>query len=411
MSLNVVVGAKWVGLCLVFALLFGSQAVYAQERAEISIDYFGLERGYTVGGQPVGLLCVVRNKGKETLPANQLRLRLNTIQGLDYTQGELRPLLPEMGAGHALSFRWILSPLSLQANLIASVVLEKAPALQEASANSVAAEPQMVVSLLTRFMNSPVLFTPNLKPSDPPRARANGVWWIGNDRAGVQVHLSSNRNPTLFLQGRVGKEWQTLAFAPLLAEVRSAEEGQVAWAEAFRVGSANVSNEADGATLNLLGAVGKRWSAEVQFTIAPSTGAVQGRLRLTAKRTMRVFSIRLPLLIGVSDTLSSDVKADGKPIPVTPFVNPIEEKTTVSALLTKNIVYGIAWTNTAPIPDWRWERSSIGDPLRAPLLGVMWLAPEKGDIVSAGATLDIPFRLLALGESQSTTAASPFALP
>ncbi|MCX6378227.1 MAG: hypothetical protein NT023_01925, partial [Armatimonadetes bacterium] len=77
----------------------------------------------------------------------------------------------------------------------------------------------------------------------------------------------------------------------------------------------------------------------------------------------------------------------------------------------KNIVYGIAWTNTAPIPDWRWERTSIGDPLRAPLLGVMWLAPEKGDIVSAGATLDIPFRLLAVGESQSTTAASPFALP
>ncbi len=411
MFLYAVACAKRAGFWALIALLFFSQAGRAEERTDIAVDYFGLERGYTVGGQPVTLLCVVRNRGKEALPANQLRLRLSAIQGLDFTQGELRPNLPEIGAGQSLSYRWSLAPLSLQANLIAGVTLEKVPAPPASGVNAFALEPQMIVALLPRFQNSPALFTPNTKQTDPPRARANGVWRVGNDRAAVQVVLTANRNPVLFLQGRFGKDWQTVAFAPLLAEVRAGEEGQIAWAEAFRVGSATADNETDSAVLNLQGAVGKRWSAEVQFTVAPGTGAIQGRLRLTAKRTLRVFSIRLPLLMGVSDITLADSKADGKPLPVAPFATPVEERTSVSALLMKNIAYGIAWTNTAPIPDWRWERTPLGDALRAPLLGVTWFAPEKGDIISAGATLDIPFRLLAIGESQSATAAAPFALP
>lgn len=403
--------AKRAALWALLGIASLSQAASAQSKQDVAIDYFGAERGYTVGGQPVVLLCVVRNRGKETLPANQLRLRLSAILGLDYTQGEFRPNLPEMSAGQSLSYRWIMSPLSLQSNLISGIVLEKPPAAQEAGAANPAPEPQMTLSLIPRFQNPPALLTPNAKPADPPRARTIGGWRIGNDKIGVQVQLTANRNPVLFLQGRFGQDWQTLAFSPLLAEVKAGEEGQVAWTEAFRVGNAVAANEPDSATLNLIGAVGKRWAAEMQFTLAPSTGAMQGKLRLTAKRTMRVFSVRLPALLGASEITLADSKADGKPLSVTPFAIPIEERTPVAALLIKNTVYGIAWTNTAPIPDWRWERTPIGDAIRAPLLGALWLAPERGDIISAGATLEFPFRLLAIGESQSAAAAAPFALP
>ncbi len=412
MSVLVVVRAKWLRLGLVFALLFASRVGYAQERPDVRVEYFGMENGYTVGGNPVTLLCVVRNRGRGVLAPNTLRLRLNTMQGLDYTQGELRPLLPEMTEGQAIAYRWVLSPLSLQINLMVGVVLEKAPAPLEVNTKEPPIEPQVVVSLLPRFINSPALFTPNLRSTDPPRARAgNGVTWVGNDRVGVQILATTNRNSTLFLQGRVGKEWQTVAFAPFLAEVSAAEEGQVAWTESFRLGTAYVSNESDGAALNLQGAIGKRWTAEILLTAPSSTGAIQGRLRLTAKRNLRVFQIRPPLLIGTRDPLTPESKANGTPIAVNPFVSPIEERTPVSALLANSVAYGVAWTNTAPISDWHWQRTPIGDAQRAPLLGVAWIAPEKGDIIAVGTTLEIPFRLLAIGESQSVQSAAPFALP
>jgi hypothetical protein len=219
-----------------------------------------------------------------------------------------------------------------------------------------------------------------------------------------------NRNPLLLLQGKDGKKWLALGVATSLAEIMAAEEGQKPWADSFRVGSFSVNNDSDGATLSLTGMVGRRWNAELTFEAIRATGAIRGKLRLVARRTLRVFRVQLPTLLGTPETALAS-KADGSPLPVQEAVSPLSPTTSLSALLSNRVTFGVAWTNTATVPDWKWERVPIGDSQRAPLLGVGWLAPPKGDIIDAGATLEFSFRLFALGGSNSVQDALPMALP
>jgi len=86
---------------------------------ELRVEYLGAEKGYAVGTKDFTLLCVVRNVGMAPLPDKTLRLRCYTLVGLDYTSGELTPLVPALAPNQALAFRWRLTPSALPSSTVA----------------------------------------------------------------------------------------------------------------------------------------------------------------------------------------------------------------------------------------------------------------------------------------------------
>lgn len=375
-------------------LSFGAvQAQPSTLTTDVRIEYFGVEKGYTTGLQPVTLLCTLRNRGKSILPANTLRLRLSTVLGLEYTGGELRPALPELTPDQAVSFRWIVNPFGAQSNLIMLAVLEPVTAENRTQ------EPLPVLALLPRLLTSPIVRSYVKSEAEPPRARTNPDW-VGNDRVALQVLQTTNRNPVLLLQAKGEKEWLPVAYSFSLVEVSAGEEWQQPWTDSFRVGSSTAKSDSDGASLSLLGMVGKRWNAELSFEVARATGAIQGKLRLVSRRALRVLSVQLPALLGIVDQLPS-AKADGSPIPVANPAPPLSDSAPLAAILGKGGTYGITWGGDLGMLDWKWERLPLGDALRAPVLGANCLASENGELVAAGSTLEFRFRIFALGKSQS----------
>jgi hypothetical protein len=344
-----------------------------------------------------------------------MRLRLLTILGLEYTSGDVQPVLPELAPNQAVSFRWKLVPLEDRGALIASLALERSPNATPPPANTPLPkgmeEPQLAFTTLPRFAMDPASLAPKGKLSPLPRAKDFGSYAMaGNDRVQVCVLQSATQQPSLALYGRAGESWTQLAFAPNLLEAVSAEEGQRAWGEAFRVTSVTARADKDLASLKVQGTIGKRWIGEIYLEVLRDSSAVQGKARLYARRPIKLYRLQLPRLLSLAEVLPP-LKADGSAQLVESDTSPLSDVTALAARLVRGIVYGLAWSATPPLTDWKAERLSICDPQRTPMLGAMWMAPLGGEAFTATRSMEIPFRLFALGESQTVRDANNFALP
>lgn len=404
--------------------------------ADVRVEYFGPAHGYTVGTADVEMLCVVRNVGSIPLPDRQLRLRCYVLAGLDYTTGETAPFLPALAPNQAVAFRWRLTPSENSGPMVVAALVKDAGATLPApgsigipgntggkgphttvfDALEAAAQEANGTSLAASRAFLAVVPRLNAEPSwgGVPTLSQPGAWirgtqaGIGNDRVVVRFVPAQGGVPLLLLAAKVGNGWQTVATGVPLLRMRAGEDGQLPWWETFRWKTSRIHTEKDAAWLTLEGTLGERWRAEMTLEARRDTCVLNGRLRLTSQKMLRLFGVQLPRLLAAASTGLPSV-ANGMAFPVVNRDSPLPADARLAADLQKRVVFGLTWPSEAPLPGFRWNRlpsSSI-----TPVLGAQWESEERGELVSRGATLEFPFRLFALTPSDTVRDAARFILP
>ncbi len=402
------------------------------------IEFFGAERGYAVRGDSVTFLGIVRNEGNGPLPENALRLRLFPAAGLDYTSGDTLPRLPALAPGQAIAFRWRLALSADRGPLVAGILLENAPQTTgapspvptaQAAANgggsvpisptvrpaqtppAPLAAPSVALTVVPRLSAPPSLGSLPVKPDAAPAAEADaGQAWVGNERMGARLVKAEMRLPVLLLAGREGANWRAVATGTPLARARSGEEGQNPWWETFRWRDTRLDRDQNTATLTLQGTIGARWRSELILTAQRNSSALNGRLRLTALRPVRLYSVELPLLL-VQGESADAVHADGSAQAVAVEAPLLPDNARVAADRRFGMTFGLAWPSALPLPGWHAAALPAGDGDRLHVLGAQFTADERGDLIPKGATVEFPFRLFVLSPSDTVRDALRFALP
>lgn len=415
---------------LIGALLAISMAcAYAQEPAvapqetsapDVRVEFFGPERGYSVGAQDVALLCVVRNVGGSELVANSLRLRCFAMNGLEYTAGETRPVLPALARQQAIAYRWRLRPAFSQAPMVAAVLLEQVATVSGPAADGGETRPALVaispqaratLAVIPRLSSMPKASNVNIPAGGAPRAAGSSEdAYIANDRVQARIISAERRTPLLILSSREAAAWKTVATGVPLIELNAGEEGQLPWWETFRWKSTRTSGDKQNATLTLTGTIGTRWKAEYILEVRSNTSAIDGRLRLTPLRTLRLYRARLTRLLPAGEDASA-LKADGAPLAVFANEPVLPADTRLGATRIGGTTFGLSWASTPPLSGWNWKRLPLDDTNLLAVLGAQWEGPEAGTVVLPQSAIEIPFRLFALGPSDSVRDAQRFLSP
>ncbi len=396
-----------------------------QDAPEIRVEFLGAEEGFAVGTQSFTTLCIVRNVGNSSLPLGTLRLRCYTLANLDYLDGQLRPLVPPLAPNQSASFRWRLAPTSSSAPLTFAAFIERSDPGKVDYSNSSGSDVPSTTS------ESGIATLPTVKTASIPHFSANpkllsglGSWgkipqaiaqeeeaWVGNDRVFVHALAANGGIPILTMAAKDGAQWKRIALVSSLAVVNSGEDGQIPWKETFKWRSSERRADKDSAVLTLIGTVGSRWSATLTFEAKRDTGAVNGRLKLTARRNLRCFGVQLPRLVAEKESSAPTPKADGVGQVLPPDPSTIADTERMSASHIGSTTFGMTWNSRSPFANWRSSRLPVGDPERTEVLGGQWESDSRGEVVAAGDVLEFNFRIFAFGPSFTVRDAMRFALP
>ncbi len=420
-------------LALIAAFTFSHRPGLAHSGAQstdafsIRVDYFGAEKGYAEGMNTVTMLCVLRNVGKEAVPENRLKVRCYTLAGLDYTEGELTPVIPPLAPGQAASFRWKLAPTDKTGSLVASVLITRiedkpkvvqiatqspvvvgsqlAPLAPQPSAQAAPYVPQAFLAVIPHLVNNAAPITGGF--TAPSASSSYGSARIGNDRVLLRL-LPAAANGALGLLGaKSANGWNSVAAVGPLVEIRASADGQSPWWRSFRWSESDWHSDASGANVTLLGNCGDDWEAQVTLSVRKDSGAIDGKLRLKARKTARLFSIQLPRLTAPVDRLRAIPPADGRSVLIgTNPPNSGEEP--LLAAHNGMVTTGIAWSAQAPLPDWATASLPQGDSDHTVQLGARWNAGDRGEVFLPGGIVECSFRIFAVSPSDSIADARKF---
>ncbi len=392
---------------------------------DIRVDFFGAEKGYAIGANDVTMLCVLRNVGRAALPANALRVRCYALAGLDYTDGELTPLVPPLMQQQAVAFRWRLQPTDPKAALVASVLLTKVedkpvsgPGVSPASTSSAISADPRNVQPISYIPKAVLAVVPHIAGSTPdifgftaPAAVSGATSArIGNDRLSLTIAHVSGNGAVGLLAAKSLAGWDYVGVAWPLAQIRTSIDGQSPWWNSFRWTHSESHSEPGSASLDLFGLCGDVWEAQITIETHKDSGILAGRLRLKARKTCRLFGVQLPRLISPSDRTHPVPSSDGSASLV--ITNPTGDVSDNLAAVHKGLVTsGLAWTAHAPVTDWLAIPLPPGDMDHTEQLGVQWVGGDHGEVVLPGGIIDFNFRLFCLSPGDSVRDAHRFAMP
>ena len=399
--------------------------------SDLRVEFFGAERGYSVGAENVPVLCILRNAGTAVLPADSVRLYCYPLVGLDYTSGEIKPVVPELAPGRSVAFRWQLAPGRGQGRLLTAVMLQSNTAVgtplpdRKGAAASpsalvppqgapVPAElPRAVLAAIPHFSSQPALGSIRAGTATGLVAAARtGEAWLANDRVSLHARAAAGEEAVLSLAAKEGANWRVLATANSLFEVLSSEDGQKAWWQRFQWQETAAHANRDAGLMTLSGNVGERWGVAFVVTARRDTGVMEGRIRLTARRNTRLFGVRLPGLLMQTDTPGGGLgRADGRAIALPLEDASVPEGPRLVAAHRAGVTFGLAWPAHAPLEGWTTEALLRGNSSLALSLDGSWTGPDRGDLILAGATIEFPFRFFAFAPSDAVHDAQRFALP
>jgi hypothetical protein len=402
---------------------------------DVRIETFASERGFVVGMDNVILLCVARNVGPTALPENALRLRCYPISGLDYTSGNLLPLLPALAPGQAVAYRWRLAPTEAHNALVAGVVLESAGDRKkdkgesatsagadkvpvspspENSANAVVAFPSsLAFAVIPHLPRLPALGdVPVFKDPLAHVGESDGGGMLLNNHVGARVQIGERREPLLLLAAKEGAIWRTVANSLPLLRVCVGEDGQLPWWQSFRCQQIRAREDKDSAALTLTGSIGAACRVELTFEARPDTGALIGHVRLTALRALRLSGAQLPALAGsIDDKTLIPPRSDGSPLMLADAPSLLPDDARLAAAHSGATTFGVTWPADPPLPGWKWGRLPLADGVVTQNLGVQALGDPRGDLVPTGASVEFTFRLFAFAPSDTVRDALRFQMP
>ncbi len=393
----------------------------SQGAPDLQVEFLNSEKGYAVTGQSVTVLCVIRNVGSAALPEGTARVRCYPLSGLDFMEGQLWPTLPVLAPNQAVAYRWRLALSDQSTPLVFSVLITSAlpagdaaplggPGRQRVNTD-VWLPPRVVAVSIPRFPSTPHLLGEAAAAKAPQAFSSRFYARVGNDRTLVNVTAAQDRVPLLVIAGREGPEWKTVAIATPCIRVRSSEEGQAPWTQSFRWTDTNSTEARGSAAITIQGNVGSNWGAHLVLEARADTGVIFGIVRITARRTVRIYSVQLPRLLATPSAGAGPVHADGSAALLPPDDSLLADQDRLAAAHCGALTFGLTWPATAPLNGWRSARTPSGDVEHAPVLGAEWIADNGGTVISAGATIEIPFRIFVFGASDTVRDALRFRIP
>lgn len=398
---------------------------------EIRVDYFGAEKGYAEGVNTVPILCVVRNVGKSALAANTLRVRCYTLAGLDYTEGELTPLVPALAPGQAASFRWRLQPTDRSNSLVASVLITRvedksvrtasvSPVVAPGTTNAGGAVQEIVKLYMPRAVLSVIPHLHGLVPPITggftlPNATSTpnaGSARIGNEHLLLRIMPTASHGAVVIIAAKSPDGWGTAGAASSLVEIQVAADGQLPWWRAFKWSQSDVRTDLTGATLTLTGTCGDDFEATITLQTRKDSSAIDGKVRLKARRTSRLFSIQLPRLDSATDRSRPLPPLDGSSALIgTSAPDNGDLPNSVAAAHRGMVTAGLSWSEQPPLAEWVPFALPQGDTDHTVQLGMRWNSGERGEVVLPGGIIECNFRIFAYAPSDSIRDARKFAIP
>ncbi len=414
-------------LVIVCSAVSFCQTTPPQPAPDIRVDYFGAEKGYVVGTARRNNALRSPKCWQRSAAGQRLRVRCYALAGLDYTEGELTPLVPPLQPQQAAAFRWRLQPTERTATLVASVLLSKveekpasvpdvnpvfasgpAGPTEQLSLEAVAYVPKAVVSVVPHLVGS----TPDIGAgfAVPTAISSANSARIGNDRLILSVAPGLGHTAVGFLSAKSAGEWETVGVAWPLVQIRASDDGQSPWWRNFHWSHSESHTDPGSASLDLYGTCGDTWEAQISLETHKDSGVLNGRLRLKARKTCRLFGVQLPRLISAVDRLHPFPAADGSSSLV--IANSSGDEADNLAAAHKGLITsGIAWPSRSPLSDWAAFPLPRGDTDHTEQLGMQWAGGERGEVVLPGGIVDFSFRIFCLAPSDNARDAHRFVIP
>jgi len=264
---------------------------------------------------------------------------------------------------------------------------------------------------IPRFPSAPHLLGSATGATSPQASGGKMSARVGNDRSLINVIAAQDRVPLLAIAGKEGADWKIVATGTPCIQVRSAEEGQLPWWESFRWNDTDVREAKDSAAITLSGSAGPNWAAQVVLESRAATGVIYGKVRLTARRTVRIYGVQLPRLLAVPAGGASPTRLDGSAAILNAPPALVGDQDRLAAAHTGALTFGLTWPATPPLNGWRSVRAPAGDVDHLPILGAEWGGDARGDVVTVGATIELPFRIFVFGPSDTVRDAARFRIP
>jgi hypothetical protein len=363
------------------------------DTSEVVIESFTSVKPFAVGSEAVFVSGTVRNKGTAPVPANAAGLRIYSLAGLDYAEGDLAPKLPELMPDTTATFKWKLLPSRTDGPLVVSLALEqpgRPPAVK------IIAIPHLVNSIPpeSAAVNKTAV-------ASASRGRSHAV--IENSHIRVRIVRAEANIPILLVSSHSAGGWRQAGVCMPIAEVYSAEGGQRPWWEQFKIEDDDASITQESGTISLSGSFGLRWRATLDLTLRTESSVLDVRLRLAPNRPLRISGLRFcPLLAGAGSFGNSATEALG----------PVESGPNfVSAVRWGELTVGVLRSGVPLVNGWETDPISQAQDAEYKLFAVETRGKEGAAPVSPGALLEIRARLFCFAPSLTVRDAFRVAFP
>lgn len=348
---------------------------------QLRLESFAPTRAYCVGIEQMVFAAVVRNTGGTVSPAQLQRLQFYTLSGLDYGGGDTQPFVPPLEPGAATVIKFRAAPTAPDAPLVAAASLMRPDG-----------PPSILVAPVQHF-ERPIPGDTIDVPKVPTARAGDTIATAENDRVRVRLVLSQSGVPALLVSARTAGGWRRTGVSVPLAEVMSAEGGQVPWWEVFRCTGLTATADARSAALSAEGGFGIRWRGTVRVTVALNSSAIDVHLALSPLKRIRIHGLRMARLQCGDRSFGTSYAEE-----ITPAVGPTR---IVAAARWGVVTAGVVWPSQPPFPEWTLASLPAPEGVDYRQMAVEYTAGEKPALLTPGTLIEWHATVLALGSSSS----------
>jgi hypothetical protein len=378
-------------LALSFSILPTLTAGGSLRDSGLRIESFGCARAFAVGTAPITLVGTVRNSGAATIPANTVRLKMRTLAGMDYLSGDTAPWVPELEAGGAATFKWLVQPTASTGPLVASLTLESSGSIP------------IVRVIAIPHLAEPPAYEGQSTSKIPVARSGESESVLENNKVRARIVTSDSDIPVLLISVHTSGGWRSVGTCLPLAELMSGEGGQRPWWEVFKSDEVRSIQAKDEASLSVSGGFGVRWRGTITLSLKANSSVIDYALIFSPKRQMKLSGIRIcPLYVGDGSfgSTASEVSVFKRSGP-----------NTMSAVRWGEITLGRLERTELLWKDWELFSRPNVEEAAFTLLSTEGLASETPAVYLAGAVITYRARLFSLAPSASVNDAFKVALP
>jgi hypothetical protein len=357
----------------------------------LRIESLTSTQGFAVGIDAVTIVATVRNTDSRPVAAEAFKGRLFALSGFDYVSGDTGPSVPALAPGGSISFQWRLRPLSEDSPLVVSFAVD-----------TPGSKPIVKVSAIPHLSAAPPPESASVLKDASARIGASESI-LENSRVRARVLTAESGAPIVLLSVKTKGGWRRVGSCVSLADIMSAEGGQLAWWEVFKADDILTAVGKGEASLILSGTVGVRWRGTVVLSLFAESGVIDVDLRIAPIRPIRLFGLRLaPFLVGDGSfgAVAGAVLAPSQSGP--------------------NLLYAVRWGeltvgaihhSASPFPSMSTDLIPALAGVDYRIIGVECIAPSLPAYIEPGALINVRARIFALSPSTTVKDALKVSLP